>query len=89
MSTEQTPQESHVWREEQQHSDDDTDHTIEEELGDIQNFDDDDMWTYEKEEKLIDLYKRYTFLYDKSKPRFQVKNIKEGQFKPLRKYCKL
>lgn len=58
----------------------DLDRQIEEELGEVTDEDDDgdttgDLWTPKKEDKLIDILKRCTFLYDKSLDDLRVSNF--------------
>lgn len=60
--------------------DGDIDLDLEEELGgDMQE----DIWTYEKEDKLIDLYEKCVFLYDKTSPGFQLRHKKDLAFRKI------
>lgn len=42
-----------------------------------------DVWTYEKEDKLIDLYEKCVFLYDKASPGFQLRHKKDLAFRKI------
>lgn len=62
----------------------DLDRDIEEELGELLDIEDEvDVWTPGKEDKLIDLYEKCTFLYDKASPGFNQRNRKDLAFKKI------